>query len=141
MVGRAPQNLWGVSGRHFTANPWGISAHAPHPNRQSALHSTPSLSAPELRFIGGVTWVYLLPPVAPQSGGKNTPPGRTLGARPGFTLSRVYRDCGDEAGFTARLFALGNLGTRLRSEHCGVSGHAPHSNQQNAPYSTLSLTA
>jgi len=24
MVGRAPQNLWGFSGRHFTPNPWGI---------------------------------------------------------------------------------------------------------------------
>jgi hypothetical protein len=52
---------------------------------------------------------------------------------------RAHRDCRDEAGFTARLFALGNLGTRLRSEHWGVPGQCLRLMSRNTLHSTPSF--
>jgi len=36
---------WGVSGLARHKNQWGVSGHCPCPDRRSALHSTPAISA------------------------------------------------------------------------------------------------
>jgi hypothetical protein len=126
--------LWGFSG-HACYAPCGGSGARPRETPYIQLWNSGVVIAPHAAREEKIGWVRRFRRI-------HILPTRLFFVRfvPHATdCHRAHRDCGDEAGFTARHFALGNLGTRLRSEHWGVPGQCLRLMSRNTLHSTPSF--